>query len=87
VFEMCPIRMSCVFLRICYVSTCHVHFHVVVSVQHIHGVWIGLCGYILSGHEDDICADPGVISIDIPMTIASVGYQEYLKVFLMKRFT
>jgi len=28
------------------------------------GVWTELCGYLLSGREDNICADPGVISSD-----------------------
>ena len=34
VSETCPTRMSCIFLRICHVSTCRVHFNVVMSVLH-----------------------------------------------------
>ena len=30
----CRTHVSCVFLRICHVSTCRVHFHIVVSMQH-----------------------------------------------------
>jgi len=34
VSEMCPTQVSCVFLRICHMSMCRVHFNVAVSGQH-----------------------------------------------------
>ena len=32
--HVCQTNMSCVFLRSCYVSTCRIHFNVVVFVKH-----------------------------------------------------
>ena len=31
------------------------------------GVWTGLCGYLLTDHEDDICVDLGVIKSNLPL--------------------
>jgi len=37
----CRTHVLCAFLRICHMSTCHVHFNVAVSVQRWKGEWCG----------------------------------------------
>ena len=52
------------------------------------GVWAIFYGFLLSGSEDDIYADPDVISSDIPLAVSSVIYQEcLLMIFLMRMIT
>ena len=42
------------------------------------GIWTELCGYLLPGREDDICAGSCVISSDMPLETLLVGHHKYL---------
>ena len=41
------------------------------------GVWTSLCRYLLFSRENDIRVDPGAISSNIPVAVASIGHQEF----------